>query len=69
VAALAAALLAVSGVLIAWVLFIRPFPKAHFLPLCIGEYGDNFPVRPWVRQDADTLRGLAWHENNRPSSR
>src|SRR6516165_8079181 len=62
VAVLAAALLAVSGALIAWIFFIRPFPKAHFMPLCIDEYGEGFPIRPWVRQDVEALRGLDWEE-------
>jgi hypothetical protein len=60
----AAALLAVSGALIAWLLILRPFHPAYFLPLCIGEYGEELPVRGWVRQDSDALRSLGWKESN-----
>lgn len=63
-AAAATALLAVSGALIAWLLYIRPFQRPYFLPLCIGEYDEAFPVRGWVRQDGDVLRGLGWKETN-----
>jgi hypothetical protein len=64
VAVVAAALLAVSGALITWLLFVRPFHPAHFLPLCISEYGEQFPVRGWVRQDGEALRSLGWKETN-----
>jgi hypothetical protein len=64
VAVVAAALLVVSGALLAWLLFVRPFHQAHFLPLCIGEYGEEFPIRGWVRQDGETLRSLGWEETN-----
>jgi len=63
-ALVAAALLAVSGALIAWLLIPRLFQRAYFLPLCIGEYGEEFPVRSWVRQDGDVLRSLGWKERN-----
>jgi hypothetical protein len=59
-----AAVLAVSGALIAWLLIPRPFHRAYFLPLCIGEYGEDWPVRSWVRQDGDALRSLGWKERN-----
>jgi hypothetical protein len=62
--ALAAAVLALTGALAAWLLYHQPFPRPHFLPLCLDEYGDGFPVRRWVRQDGDALRGLRWRESN-----
>lgn len=64
VTAVLAALFAVSGTLIAWLLYFRPLPRAYFLPLCIGEYGEEFPVRGWVRQDGESLRSLGWKASN-----
>jgi hypothetical protein len=61
---LGAALLALCGAVIAWLLYLRPFQPPHFLPLCISEYGEEFPIRSWTRQDADLLRGLGWVEKN-----
>jgi hypothetical protein len=61
---LTVALLALSGALIGWLFYLRPFHQAHFLPLCLNEYGEEFPVRSWVRQDTDLLRSLGWHERN-----
>jgi hypothetical protein len=61
---LAAAVLALSGALIAWLIKVSPLKQADFLPLCIDEYGDDFPVRAWVRQDGEFLRGLTWNEDN-----
>lgn len=58
------ALSAVLGALIAWLFFISPFPQPSFLPLCIGEYGEEFPIRGWVEQDSDALRSLGWKEIN-----
>lgn len=60
----AAALLVVSGTLIALLFAIRPFHRAYFLPLSIGEYGEEVPVRGWVRQDSEALRSLDWKERN-----
>jgi hypothetical protein len=60
----AMALLALGGALIGWLLYLRPFHEAHFLPLCLNEYGEEFPVRSWARQDADLLRSLGWEERN-----
>ncbi|HEY7158687.1 MAG TPA: hypothetical protein VH575_32385 [Gemmataceae bacterium] len=64
VALLAVVVLALSGALIAWLIKVRPLKQADFLPLCIDEYGDDFPVRAWVRQDGELLRGLTWNEDN-----
>src|SRR5262249_9836092 len=64
VALVAAAVLALSGALVAWLIKVRPLKEADFLPLCIDEYGDDFPVRAWVRQDGEFLRGLSWNEDN-----
>jgi hypothetical protein len=60
----AGAALALGGALIGWLFYLRPFHKASFLPLCLNEYGEDFPVRAWARQDAELLRGLGWHERN-----
>ncbi len=64
VALLAASVLAVIGAFLAWLTYISPIPKAEFLPLCIGEYEEEFPVRGWVRQDGDALRELGWKQTN-----
>jgi hypothetical protein len=60
----AGAALALAGALIGWLFYVRPFHKAHFLPLCLNEYGGEVPVRAWARQDAELLRSLDWHERN-----
>ncbi|HTU21203.1 MAG TPA: hypothetical protein VMG10_24330 [Gemmataceae bacterium] len=60
----AIALLALGGALIGWLLYLRPFHQAHFLPLCLNEYGEELPVRSWARQDAEMLRSLGWHQRN-----
>jgi hypothetical protein len=59
-----AALLAVAGAVTAWFFFLRPFSRPDFLPLCLSEYGDEFPVRAWVRKDLDALRQLSWGGKN-----
>jgi hypothetical protein len=61
---LVVALLIVSGSLIAWILFLNTVHDAHFLPLCIDEYGEEFPVRPHARQDVESLRGMNWSDKN-----
>jgi hypothetical protein len=57
---LAGVLLVVLGALAAWLTFIRPHRQVYFGPLAVGEYGEEFPVRRWVRQDRDALAGLPW---------
>ncbi len=60
----AAALLAVIGALIAWLCIPDPFPTPDLVALAVGEYDEEFPVRPWVRQDAEALCDLPWGEHN-----
>jgi hypothetical protein len=56
--------LALTGALAAWLCYPQPFQAPRFLPLCVGEYGEELPVRGWVRQDGELLRGLGWQEKN-----
>jgi hypothetical protein len=64
VVGLSAAVLAVAGVLAAWLCFPRGFAPPDFLPVCLSEYGDELPVRAWVRQDGEALRSLGWREQS-----
>jgi hypothetical protein len=61
---LAAGVLALTGALLAWLCYPEPYHPPHFLPLCLGEYGEEWPVRGWVRQDGELLRGLGWQEKS-----
>jgi hypothetical protein len=64
VLALTGGILALVGAVAAWLTFPSAFRQPHFVPLCVGEYGDEFPLRRWARQDAEVLRRLPWHQSN-----
>jgi hypothetical protein len=53
--ALAGIVLVLLGGLAAWVTSVRPPPRTQFLPLALSEYGQEFPVRGYARQDVEAL--------------
>ena len=52
-----AVLLALAGVVVGLLFYLRPPPRPVFVSIAVTEYADrNWPVNPFARQDGDALR-------------